>query len=259
MMTDREQLVEAVAPIAGSRPLSPGGPRALPLQPARLDTHGFQLDRYPALLSDDYQAIQQEAFAKFKPGVNASNKLARGTAWGVLVNGQISWQDRTGYSLSADLNPEEGGRTRIFTPIDRALLEHPATVAMFHDIFAHWGFPESSYEVPYQVQLSGIRYEPTLAVPAMPSPVIPHQDSVDGVIVVLHKTPNLVGGLSRIYDLDGAPQWQVDLNAGDALFVRDAAVLHQVTPILLEPGSRWAPGDQAYRDVLLVRFQRVGR
>jgi hypothetical protein len=258
-MTTREQVLGSTASVGSFIAPMLGGPRALSLQPAQLDTHGFQLDRYPALLAPDYQTLQQEAFAKFEPGVNASNKLPRGTAWGVLVNGQITWQDRHSYSLPAELNPEEGGRTRIFTPIDRTFLEHPSTVAMFHRIFSQWNFPETSYEVPYQVQLSGIRYCPTLAEPAMPSPVIPHQDAVDGAIVLMHKTPNLVGGLSRIYDLDGTPQWQVDLETGDALFIRDDKVLHQVTPILLEPGARWVPGEQAYRDVLLVRFQRVGR
>ncbi len=258
-MNDPRKIV-ATSAQAGSNFAPPqGGPRALPLQAPRLDTHGFQLGRYPALLSAEYQAIQQEAFARFEPGINAANRLPRGTAWGVLVNGQITWQDRTSYRLSAELNPEEGGRTRIFTPIDRAFLEHPSTIAMFHHIFHQWNFPESSYEVPYQVQLSGIRYRATLAEPAMPSPVIPHQDAVDGVIVLMHKTPNLVGGLSRIYDLDGTPQWQVDLEPGDALFVRDEKVLHQVTPVLLEPGARWVPGEDGYRDVLLVRFQRVGR
>lgn len=236
-----------------------GGPRAIALQPPRLETHGFQLARYPALLDTEYQKLQQATYASLKPGINAKNKLARGTAWGVLVNGQINWQDRNSYRLSAELNPEEGGRTRIFTPIDRSLLEHPASVAMFHEIYEQWGFPESSFEVPYQVQLSAIRYEATLAETAMPSPVIPHQDAVDGVIVLMHKTPNLAGGLSRIYGLDGTPQWQVELEAADALFVRDAAVLHQVTPIMLEPGDRWVPGEPAYRDVLLVRFQKVGR
>lgn len=258
-MTTQEHIVEASASAGNYVAASLGGPRALALQAPRLDTHGFQLGRYPALQSAEYQRIQQEAYAKLKPGINAANKLARGTAWGVYVNGQINWQDRNSYRLSAELNPEEGGRTRIFTPIDRAFLEHPATVATFLDIYEQWGFPDSSFEVPYQVQLSAIRYEPTLAEPAMPSPVIPHQDAVDGVILLMHKTPNLVGGLSRIYGLDGTPQWQVDLDPGDALFVRDEKVLHQVTPILLEPGERWSPGQPDCRDVLLVRFQRVGR
>jgi hypothetical protein len=258
-MNTCKHIVDASALASNDIALSLGGPRALALQPARLDSHGFELGRYPALLSPDYRRLQQETYAKLKPGINATNQLARGTAWGVYVNGQINWQDRISYRLPAELNPEEGGRIRVFTPIDRAFLEHPATVAMFFDIYACWNFPESSYEVPYQVQLSAIRYEPTLSEPAMPSPVIPHQDAVDGVIVLMHKTPNLVGGLSRIYGLDGTPQWQVDLDPADALFVRDAQVLHQVTPILLEPGARWAPGESAYRDVLLVRFQRVGR
>ena len=82
---------------------------------------------------------------------------------------------------------------------------------------------------------------------------------VDGAIVLLHRTPNLVGGLSRIYGLNRRPLVEVDLKVGDVLFVEDRTVLHQVTPLMLEPGPEWALGTRAYRDVMLVRFQAVGR
>ncbi|MBL4801188.1 MAG: 2OG-Fe dioxygenase family protein [Emcibacter sp.] len=69
----------------------------------------------------------------------------------------------------------------------------------------------------------------------------------------------MVGGLSRIYDLNKRPLVQLDMKAGDILFVRDAEVLHQVTPLMLEPGAKWCAGMPAYRDVLLIRFSLVGR
>lgn len=242
-----------------SSPFHPiDGPRATCLSQPDLTRDGIQLGHYQSVLSPEYQAIQRSAYSRLKPGVNASNQLARGVAWGVYVNGEIIWQERNSYSLPAELNPEEGGRIRLFELLDPTFLQHPVTVATLKDIWATWDFSESTYEAIYQVQVSGIRYEPTLTTPAMPSPVIPHQDAVDGVILCLSKTPHLTGGHSRIYDLNRNPLWEVRMEPGDALYVRDAAVLHQVAPVLLDPGPRWV-GQPCYRDVLLVRFQRVGR
>lgn len=66
----------------------------------------------------------------------------------------------------------------------------------------------------------------------------------------------MVGGKNRLYM---RPIAELELDTGDILFVRDAKLLHQVTPLLLESGPGWSPGHHAYRDVLLIRFQAVGR
>jgi hypothetical protein len=120
-------------------------------------------------------------------------------------------------------------------------------------------FSESSTHRAYEVQLSFIRYEPTIVQPAFPPPVIPHQDMIDGTIIVLHKIGDMVGGVSRIYSLDDEPLLEFDLAAGEGLFVRDSAMKHQVTPLQWVPSPRWRPGDRAYRDIMIVRYQAVGR
>ncbi|MEM9395787.1 MAG: 2OG-Fe dioxygenase family protein [Pseudomonadota bacterium] len=229
------------------------------LSPVSLAKDGFEVAHLDAISDTDFQAIQQAEYATCKPGENTQNKLARKTRWGAFSCDEFSWQDRGTYSLPAELNPEEAGAVRRFEQLDEDFLRHPVTEKLFRSVFHNWGFEKSSHEQLYQVQLSAIRYEPTIEAPAWPSPVAPHQDMVDGAIAVLHRTENIVGGLSRIYDLDKRPMVQMDLRVGDILFVRDAEVLHQVTPLMLEPGENWSAGKPAYRDVLLVRFQPVGR
>lgn len=239
--------------------LQPSGTALRRIDPPTLDRDGFMLGRLPRVEDPGFQALQQAEYARFRPGENAANRLARRTGWGVYVNDAFHWHERETYSLSAELNPEEAGRVRRFERIGAEFLAHPMTEAVLRAVFHAWGHEKTSAQALWQVQLSAIRYEPTVEAPAWPSPIAPHQDEVDGAIVVLHRTGNLVGGLSRLYALDRRPLVQADLAVGDVLFVRDAAVLHQVTPLMLEPGADWSAGARAYRDVLLVRFQTVGR
>jgi hypothetical protein len=107
--------------------------------------------------------------------------------------------------------------------------------------------------------VGAFRYEPTAAMPALPSPIAPHQDLVDSAILVAGRTGPIAGGTSRIYDLSDNPLYEFDLRVGEALFVRDHMIKHQVTPLLLVPDRDWRPGDPAWRDVLIARFQPVGR
>lgn len=229
------------------------------LKPISLAEDGFELGHIEAVKNPAYQTVQEAEYGAFTPGRNAKNKLQRGTRFGAYSCDDFSWQDRNTYSLPAELNEEEGGAVREFDQISDDFLGHPTTEAVLRGVFNTWRFEKSSHQQLYQVQLSAIRYEPTIETPAWPSPVAPHQDMVDGAIVVLNRTENIVGGQSRIYDLDRRPLVQMDLAIGDILFVRDAEVLHQVTPLLLEPGPNWSAGKRSYRDVLLVRFQPVGR
>ncbi len=245
---------------AGNKPaIGPCTAIVRQLRPATLDADGFELGSFTAVYSEDFRKVQEAEYANMRPGKNAKNQLTRKTAWGAYQSDQFLWSDRREYSLPAVLNPEENGAVRVFDRLSDEFLAHPVTESLLRAVFNVWRFEADSYTQLYQIQLSAIRYEPTLDTPALPSPIAPHQDLVDGAIVLLNKTSNLVGGKNRLYDLDKRPLVELELNTGDVLFVRDAQVLHQVTPLLLEPGPDWYQGQRSYRDVLLIRFQRVGR
>ena len=224
-----------------------------------IDIDGFCVDKFDAIDNPAYRAKVEEVYSRFEPGKNAINQLCRGTAWGAYLDDQFVWSNRTTYSLPAQLQPEEGNRIREFSKIPRSFLTDPITEAALRRSFAVWNHPMKSDQQLYQVQLSAIRYEPTVAKPALPSPIEPHQDLVDGTIIVLNKRGTMTGGVSRLYALDGTPLYELDLAVGEGLSIRDAALKHQVTIMTLEINEGWRPGDTAVRDVLLVRFDAVGR
>lgn len=229
------------------------------LKDPHLQKDGFSVADYSDLFDADFAEAQKEAYAKLRPGINASNTLSRGIRWGDYTNDRFEWLDRDTYSLPKRLNPEEGGRIRQFELIDETFLRRPETEELFRSIFKAWDFEEGSCSRSYEIQLSAIRYEPTLAKPALPSPIAPHQDLIDGAIVVLRKDGDIIGGRSRLYSLDEAPLVELDLSVGEALLVKDDQVLHQVTPMQLAPSAGWRATDLATRDILIVRYQPVGR
>jgi hypothetical protein len=219
----------------------------------------FMLARFEALMTPTFQALHRQVFSALVPGKNAVNRLERGIRWGVFARDSFIWLDRPTYHLSVDHNPQEKGRVRQFVLISEEYLRSPEIESVLRGVHAQWHFPQSTTERAFEIQLSAIRYAPRLEQPALPSPLEPHQDLVDGAIVVMAKTENQAGGTSRLYTLAGQARFEVDLEVGDALFIRDAAWKHQVSPILLTPGPTWRPDDEVFRDVLLVRFQPLGR
>lgn len=244
----------------GTKPALPnGGGRITYLRAPSISEDGFAAKHLEEIKSSDFQDVAKRTYDTFTVGENSSNKLKRGIAWGTYVNDSFHWHDRDTYQLSAKLNPEENGHVRTFVRSGQDFLHHPALESALRKVFSEWGFSATSFQRAYEIQLGQIRYEPTITEPALPSPMIPHQDQIDGAIVVLRKEGDLVGGLSRLYALDDTPLFELDMGVGDALFVKDHMLKHQVTPLMLEPSASWSVGDRAYRDVLLVRFQPIGR
>jgi hypothetical protein len=224
-----------------------------------LEKDGFCIFRNEEVLSEDFQRVHAQVFGSLKPGENTTNDLLRGIVWGSHVNGGFQWLKRTSYSLTGKENPEEEGRVRRFGLLPEGYVRHPDFESLLRRTFEALCFPEASDQRIYEVQVSGLRYMPTLAKPAFPAPIAPHQDRVDGAVIVMSRTANLGGGLTRIYDLDEWPQYELDLQPGEALLIRDQRLKHQVTPVVLEPGPTWRPEQAAYRDVVIIRFQAVGR
>jgi hypothetical protein len=229
------------------------------LRKPTLNNDHFQVERFEAVNRPTFRLMQEAEYARYESSANAVNKLKRGLRWGILMNGAYSWNDRNKYRLDAHVNPEEMGNTRLFGLVCEEFLRTQEIENTLDGVFEKFGFVESSYERAYEVQLSAIRYEATLAETALPAPLIPHQDAIDGAILMLNKTNNILGGVSRLYSLDDEPLVEIDLAPGEVLFIRDAAIKHQVTPLMMSVDDNWRPGDKAFRDVLLIRFQPLGR
>lgn len=224
-----------------------------------LKTTGFATRDYEYLATPEFLQAADNEYADAAPGENASNQLKRKIGWAVMAGDRIIPLKRGEYVLSKELNPEEGGRVRRFRPLTHGFMLRREMIRLYLDYFKEHFDPSQLSERAFEIQLSAIRYEPTLEEPAWPSPLQPHQDQVDGAIVCLNRKGPIVGGVTRVFTLKNEPIAEVNLRPGQALLIEDARVKHQVSPVMLEPDENWVPGDPAYRDVLLIRIQPLGR
>lgn len=223
------------------------------LETLSLQDDGMAVYDFPYLRAEDFQDESLEVYRSFTPAQNASNRNPRGLRWGVYVRDEITWLDRSTYRLSAKLNPEEQGRVREMDLIPLSFLRRLELERLFREVFAKWDFEESSYERAYELQLSAIRYAPTHGRTATSPPPFPHRDEVDGGVIVINKR-NIVGGINRIFDNDERPRWEFDMEEGQGFLIRDAGHLHYVSDVQLPLGV-----EEGYRDILIVRFQPLGR
>ena len=219
---------------------------------------GVEVRTASYLASSAVSELTDKTYKRFTPARNAVNPLCRALRWGVIINGQIHWTEKNTYQLSAKLNEEEGGSVRTMDLVPDSFLNHPNISRAINEIFETY-FPEgsSSFE-PFGVQISAIRYEPTLTKTCYPSPDRPHQDGFDNAIIVLNRTQNLVGGVTRVFSLDDKLLYEANLEAGQIVFVRDADYKHQVLPMMVDTQVH-GPDAPCYRDILIVRITPVKR
>ncbi len=219
---------------------------------------GVEVMDFNYLLNPLFQDIQLATYAEFTPARNATNDICRALRWGIYLNDQLQWSDNNQYQLSADLNPEEAGRARQMDLIPEALLRTPECERLIREMFKVFHPEGNSHKQAYVVQTSALRYQPTVAKTCYPSPDHPHRDGFNNGIVVLSRTPNLIGGQSRIYDLEGTPLFETQLQPGQGLLVEDTRYQHQVLPMLLDTSVAGA-GEPAFRDILIVRIDPAQR
>lgn len=227
------------------------------LKPLYYGTDGVEVRTFPYLWDAAFQQQQAAVYQDLTPARNAANRNARGLRWGVLVNDSLHWTDKNTYRLPADLNSEEQGRVREMDLLPEPFLCLPQIERLVREVFAVY-YGNAQQNEAYIVQLSAIRYQPTVSTTAYPPPDHPHQDGSDNAIIVLRKAPSIMGGMSRLYTLDEKPLYEVSLEAGQGLFVEDERYKHQVMPMLLDTGLR-RPGEPDARDIMIVRIDPARR
>ncbi|MCA9050980.1 MAG: 2OG-Fe dioxygenase family protein [Planctomycetaceae bacterium] len=223
------------------------------LRAPSLKSDGFEVATFGYLCDAAYQEGAKAVYGNFTPGRNARNKLCRGVRWGVYTHDTFLWHHRDTYSLSASSNPQEAGAVRRFDLIPDSFLQHTLTEQLLRDVFGRWQFADSCFDRAYECQLSAIRYEPTLGASAEPSPPYPHHDEVDGAVVVLNKE-SVIGGINRLFDNADQPLYEFCLEPGSGFLVKDDMLKHYVSDLQLPMGA-----NKGFRDVLIIRFQPLGR
>ncbi len=218
---------------------------------------GIEIFKEASLQDTSFLAFAARVFGELSPAKNAVNKLSRGIRWGVLANSKITWLDRNSYRLDASLNKQEAGRTREFDLLPIEFVTHPIVQGVIMRAFERMRFDVSSETRAFEIQLSAIRYNVSNANSAEPSPPEPHQDSVDGSVIVINEH-NVFRPENRIYDLDNQPLFAFTLKPSEGFLLKDDRYKHQVVPHVFQ-ADRWPDEDKGFRDIIIIRFQPVGR
>ncbi len=155
---------------------------------------------------------------------------------------------------SRDYNALNGGLARWFEPVRDDIVTHPALLAILRTGFAIFdGATDPATRPPsWHVELHQFRIEARTGEQGKPTPEGLHRDGVDWVIVMLVRRENVASGETSIHDLHRHKLGSFTLTTPmECALVDDGRVFHGVTPI-----APLAPGEPAYRDVLVATFRR---
>jgi hypothetical protein len=175
----------------------------------------------------------------------------RHAAFRVVPHHAIERKPHQPHHQGLEYNPLHGGISRWFEPITPEVGdgETMRTVLAFCDGL----FSQLAPDTPaWHVEVHQFRIEARAGEAGRPTPEGLHRDGVDYVLVLLIARHNIASGTTSIHALDGQVLGQFTLtDPFDAALVDDRRVSHGVTAV--EP---LAAGEIAYRDVLVVTFQR---
>jgi hypothetical protein len=178
----------------------------------------------------------------------------RHAAFAVAADGSIERKPHQPHYQSRDYNTLNGGIERWFEPVTDAIAGHPALTAILkgcHAMF-HPLTPAEVRPAAWHCEVHQFRIEARSGQEGRPTPEGMHRDGVDWVLVLLVARRNIASGTTSIHDLARTLQGTFTLSTPmDAAWVDDSRVYHGVTPV--EPLD---PGQEAYRDVLVVTFRR---
>lgn len=162
-----------------------------------------------------------------------------------VTEGQASRLPHRPHFQSREHNPLNGGVDRWFAPVaeaaDGRLLRSLVGVcgAVFSGVTSHSEWDCETHQVRTLAECGRASH---------PTPEGRHRDGVDGVMIMLVRRCNLVGGVTRLTNADGQVLDEFVLTEpGEAVFLNDRRLLHEVTSVRAAVPD--APG---IRDTLIV-------
>jgi hypothetical protein len=145
---------------------------------------------------------------------------------------------------------------RWFEPMKRDIAELPAfqrLVVALSDLCSTTGSAGQWFVESHQFRID------TREGIGRPTPEGAHRDGVDFVAVFLIERRSVRGGETRVFDADAANGLRFTMTQPwSLLFLDDAHVIHETTPIQpLDPAAR-GDGVRGHRDTLVLTFRRGG-
>ncbi len=157
------------------------------------------------------------------------------------------------YEQPRHINLLNGGIQRQFDPLEPGFAQHPVLHGVL-DVLMHIIDAVEGQTTAWNVKLHPYRILAKPGVAGQPTPEGLHRDGVDYVVSMLVKRSNVVGGESTATDVQRQVLTRVTLaEPMQLLILDDVHTLHEVTPVL--PSD---PSAEAYRDVLVVAFTKIG-
>jgi len=162
------------------------------------------------------------------------------------------------YMQTAAYNPDTGGVVRRYPLLSEDLQRESALRRLIEwdaDVVRHYGSIGDPWLTAVGVHF--FRYWATPERPAFSSPIWLHRDDEDVVFVhLVGRSENAVGGDSIIASSARQIERVIPLaSSGDTLVV-DHQKFHAVSPVGCWPNASPGRGRDAFRDVILVTFQR---
>jgi hypothetical protein len=157
---------------------------------------------------------------------------------------------------SSKYNALHGGMERWFEPMKRDIVELPAfqrLVVALGDLCSSAAGAERWFVEAHQFRID------TREGIGRPTPEGAHRDGVDYVAVFLIERRSVRGGETRVFEADAASGLRFTMTQPwSLLFLDDARVIHETTPI--QPLDPAAHGDavRGHRDTLVLTFRRGG-
>ena len=167
-------------------------------------------------------------------------------------DGRLRQLPHAAYVQSRAVNRLNGGIARVFDPLEPGFVRHGVLHGVLRVLSRIFNSVEGKIQA-WNVKLHPYRILAQAGMAGQPTPEGLHRDGVDYVVSMMVQRHNIVGGESSMTDAHGKPLGRVTLvDPMDMLVLNDAQTLHAVTPVVASD-----PGAPAYRDVLVIAFEKV--
>lgn len=204
------------------------------------------------LNSSNFDSLKnfQASYFRLDPDDGGENRF-RSYKRLVLIKSACFETDTQGYIQSPEYNHTDGGKVRVFSPLEREIVQSSFLrhiVEIDVDIARKSGV--ISFSGAVRIGIHQVRYQPMFGEVSRSSPVGPHRD--DEPIVFIHlinESHNLIGGENTIgKDIDSFDSIIKLKHPLDTLCVTQKQ-FHSVTQHSL------CSGEIGYRDILLLTFE----
>ena len=166
------------------------------------------------------------------------------------VSGELLPLPHAAFFQSKEVNKLHGGIQREFAGIRARTFENTFLRQLIKFDFCQFSSKSNMIQKPWEVGIHEIRIVAKPGEAGKPTPEGLHRDGYNFIAMHLIRRQNILGGVTTIYDKRKQPLQALKLlDPLDSVYVEDARVMHDVTPVYSETNDV-----EGIRDVLVVTY-----